>query len=110
MEKENPNTKLMYGFNHRFHDSVQQAIKILNSNRFGKIINLKGTYGKSQLITFNQTTWRTKRSIAGGGVLLDQGIHMIDLIRFFAGNIIEVKSYVSNNFGIMMLRIMHMLY
>ena len=43
MEKENPNTKLMYGFNHRFHDSVQQAIKILNSNRFGKIINLKGT-------------------------------------------------------------------
>ena len=98
VEKSKPNLKLMYGFNHRFHDSIQQAIKIINSKRFGRIINLKGTYGKSQLITFNQTTWRTNRKIAGGGVLLDQGIHMIDLIRFFAGDINEVKSYVSNNF------------
>lgn len=98
VEKSKPNLKLMYGFNHRFHDSIQQAIKIINSKRFGRIINLKGTYGKSKLITFNQTTWRTNRRIAGGGVLLDQGIHMIDLIRYFAGGISEVKSYVSNNF------------
>ena len=52
---------------------------------------------KSQLITFNQPAWRTKREIAGGGVLLDQGIHMIDLMRLFGGNFTEVFSYVSNN-------------
>ena len=97
-EKKNPNIKLMYGFNHRYHDSVQEALKIIKSNKLGKIINIKGSYGKSQLITFNQTTWRTKRSIAGGGVLLDQGIHIVDLIRLFIGEIIEVKSFVSNNF------------
>jgi len=97
-EKKNSDIKLMYGFNHRYHDSVQEALKIIKSNKLGKIINIKGSYGKSQLITFNQTTWRTKRSIAGGGVLLDQGIHIVDLIRLFIGEIIEVKSFISNNF------------
>jgi predicted dehydrogenase len=58
---------------------------------------MRGVYGKSQLITFNQPAWRTKREIAGGGVLLDQGIHMIDLMRLFGGDFLEVFSFVSNN-------------
>ena len=93
---ENPSLKLMYGFNHRYHDSVVEAQKIIKSKRLGKIINLKGTYGKSKLITFDQPEWRTKRDIAGGGVLLDQGIHMLDLMRLFAGEFNEVSSFVSN--------------
>ena len=67
-------TKIMYGFNHRHHDSVQDAIELIDSRRLGKIINIRGVYGKSKIITFNQTNWRTKREVAGGGVLLDQGI------------------------------------
>ena len=93
---EDPSLKLMYGFNHRYHDSVVEAQKIIKSKRLGKIINLKGTYGKSKLITFNQPEWRTKRDIAGGGVLLDQGIHMLDLMRLFAGEFNQVSSFVSN--------------
>ena len=85
IEKECSNQKLMYGFNHRYHDSVREAMRIINSNELGELINLRGVYGKSQLITFNQPDWRTKREIAGGGVLLDQGIHMVDLMRLFAG-------------------------
>ena len=94
---QNPGVKLMYGFNHRYHESVVEAQRIINSKRLGSIINLKGTYGKSKLITFNQPDWRTKREIAGGGVLLDQGIHMLDLMRLFAGEFTEVSSYVSNS-------------
>ena len=63
----------------------------------GDIINLRGVYGKAQLITFNQPDWRTKREIAGGGVLLDQGIHMVDLMRLFAGEFNEVHSFVENS-------------
>ncbi len=96
-EKKYPNLKLMYGFNHRYHESVQSALKIIKSKRLGKIINMRGVYGKSKLITFNQPTWRTKRKIAGGGVLLDQGIHMLDLMRYFGGEFIEVKSFISNS-------------
>lgn len=95
-ERRHPDLKLMYGFNHRFHDSVQDALRIVRSRRMGKIINMRGVYGKSKLITFNQTDWRTKRAIAGGGVLLDQGIHMLDLMRLFAGEFTKVFSFVSN--------------
>ena len=54
-------------------------------------------YGKSQIISF-ESDWRTKRRVAGGGILLDQGIHMVDLLRLFAGEFSEVKSFVDNNF------------
>ena len=97
-EHKHPSQKLMYGFNHRYHDSVQEAMRIINANELGKIINLRGVYGKAQLITFNQSDWRTKREISGGGVLLDQGIHMVDLMRLFAGEFINVHSFVENSF------------
>jgi len=90
--------KVKYGFNHRYHDSVIEAKKLVDSGQFGKIINLRGVYGKSKLITFGQSDWRTKRDIAGGGVLLDQGIHMVDLMQLFAGDFSEVHSFISNNF------------
>lgn len=97
VEKKYPNQKLMYGFNHRYHDSVRDAMRIINSNELGEIINLRGVYGKSQLITFNQPDWRTKREISGGGVLLDQGIHMVDLMRLFAGEFTQVHSFIKNS-------------
>ena len=95
-EKKNPQCRLMYGFNHRYHDSVRDAMKIIRSGRYGNIINMRGVYGKSKLITFNQADWRAKREIAGGGVLLDQGIHMVDLMRLIAGEFVDVQSFVSN--------------
>jgi predicted dehydrogenase len=95
-EARHPDLKLMYGFNHRYHESVRDALRIVQSGEMGKIINMRGVYGKAQLITFNQSDWRTRRAVAGGGVLLDQGIHLMDLMRLFAGDFPEVHSFVSN--------------
>jgi predicted dehydrogenase len=95
-EGRSPGLKLMYGFNHRYHESVQDALRILRSGDLGRVINMRGMYGKAKLITFNQPDWRTKREIAGGGVLLDQGIHMVDLMRLFGGEFAEVHSFISN--------------
>jgi predicted dehydrogenase len=97
-ETKYPGLKLMYGFNHRYHESVQDALKIVNSGSLGKVINMRALYGKAKLITFNQPDWRTKREIAGGGVLLDQGIHMVDLMRLFGGEFSEVYSFISNKY------------
>ncbi len=97
VEKDNPNLKLMYGFNHRYHESVRDALEIIRGESLGKVINARGIYGKSCLITYNQTEWRTSRELAGGGVLLDQGIHMVDLMRLFCGEFSEVKSFISND-------------
>ena len=97
-EKQYPALKLKYGFNHRYHDSVRDALYIMEQGEFGKVINLRGVYGKSKLITFDQSDWRTHRDVAGGGVLLDQGIHMVDLLRLFGGEFTEIHSFVCNDF------------
>jgi predicted dehydrogenase len=95
-EHRHPALKLMYGFNHRYHESVQDALRILRSGELGRVINMRGMYGKAKLITFNQPDWRTRRDVAGGGVLLDQGIHMVDLMRLFGGDFSQVHSFISN--------------
>jgi predicted dehydrogenase len=95
---ENKDLKLMYGFNHRFHASIIDAINIIKDGSLGKVVNLRGVYGKSNMISFNQTDWRTKRSESGGGILLDQGIHMLDLMRYFAGDFTSVHAFISNSF------------
>ena len=95
---ENTDLKLMYGFNHRFHASIIDAVSVIRDGYLGKVVNLRGVYGKSNMISFNQTDWRTKRSESGGGILLDQGIHMLDLMRYFAGDFTSVHSFISNSF------------
>ncbi|MBX9634947.1 MAG: Gfo/Idh/MocA family oxidoreductase, partial [Magnetospirillum sp.] len=97
-EARHPGLKLKYGFNHRYHDSVRDALALVQTGQLGRIIDLKGTYGKSAIISFGQCDWRSKRSIAGGGILLDQGIHIVDLMRLFGGDFQDIHSFVSNRF------------
>lgn len=96
-EQKHKGLKLKYGFNHRYHDSILEALRVIRSGELGEIINLRGVYGKSSIIPFSGG-WRSKRELAGGGILLDQGIHMVDLMRLFCGDFVEVKSFVSNNY------------
>lgn len=87
--------KLMYGFNHRHHDSVIRMKELIDSGNYGKVLWLRGRYGKSVTKDyFNQ--WRAKKELAGGGIILDQGIHMLDLFLFLSGSFDVVKAEVSN--------------
>lgn len=95
-ERRHPGLKLKYGFNHRYHDSVRDALALVRSGELGRVLDLKGTYGKSKIISFGQSDWRSQRAIAGGGILLDQGIHMVDLMRLFGGEFTTIHSFVSN--------------
>ncbi len=96
---KSPDLKLKYGFNHRYHDSVRDALAIVHSGDLGKVINLRGVYGKSKFVSFGRhSDWRVKRAVAGGGILLDQGIHMVDLMRLFGGEFSEINSFISNDY------------
>ena len=87
--------KLMYGFNHRHHDSIIRMKEDIDSGKFGKVLWMRGRYGKSVTADyFNE--WRSKRELAGGGILLDQGIHMLDLFLYLASDFDSVKAEVSN--------------
>lgn len=93
-EERNPQCKLKFGFNHRYHAGVQEAKRIISSGRLGRLLWVRGVYGKSGGSGFEES-WRNTKEIGGGGILLDQGIHMLDLFRFFCGDFAEVKSMVT---------------
>lgn len=94
-ENNNPSLKLMFGFNHRHHDSIMHAKGLIDSGKYGRLLWMRGRYGKSVNEDFFKT-WRANKKLAGGGILLDQGIHMLDLFVMMAGNFDEVKACVSN--------------
>jgi len=87
--------KLMYGFNHRHHSSIKHMKTLIDSGDFGNILWIRGRYGKSVDKNFFEN-WRARKELAGGGILLDQGIHMLDLFLYLAGDFHEVQAMVSN--------------
>jgi len=93
--EEKSGEKLMYGFNHRHHRSIDNMKSMIESGEYGDILWMRGRYGKSVDESFFDT-WRADIDRAGGGILLDQGIHMLDLFIHLSNGFDEVKSYVSN--------------
>lgn len=87
--------KLMYGFNHRHHESIRYMKKLIESGEYGRVLWLRGRYGKSTDKSFFDS-WRAKKELAGGGILLDQGIHMLDLFRMLGGEFDSVQADVSS--------------
>jgi predicted dehydrogenase len=99
VEQRHPGQLLKYGFNHRYHDSVRDALALMRSGDLGRVINMRGVYGKSKFISYGQLSdWRIDRAAAGGGILLDQGIHMVDLMRLFGGEFNDVHSFITNDY------------
>ena len=95
-EQQNQGTKLMFGFNHRYHPGVLRAKSIVDSGRLGNVVALRGLYGKSGGKNFAQS-WRNNFSVSGCGILLDQGIHMLDLFNYFLGGFTSAKAFISNS-------------
>lgn len=97
IELDSGGKKLMYGFNHRHHDSIIKIKENIDGGKLGRIIWMRGRYGKSVTKDyFNQ--WRAKKELAGGGILIDQGIHMLDLFLYFGGNFDTIKAEISNQY------------
>lgn len=75
---------LRFGFNHRFHPSVLKARGIVQRGNFGEVLWVRGQYGHGGRLGYEKE-WRAKRSVSGGGELIDQGSHLIDLTQFLCG-------------------------
>jgi predicted dehydrogenase len=90
-EERNPGCVLKFGFNHRYHFGIMEAKKIIDSGTYGRVLWVRGVYGKAAYAAY-PTEWRCDPALAGGGILLDQGIHMLDLFRHFCGEFSEIKS------------------
>lgn len=98
MEEEqcHPELCLWYGFNHRRHYSVMKAKELIASGELGEVLWMRGVYGKCGGENF-ASSWRNNRDLTGGGILLDQGIHMLDIFHYFGLGESEVKSFVATS-------------
>lgn len=85
------------GFNHRFHPAFLKARQIFDSGVLGPLLYIRARYGHGGRLGYERE-WRADPEIAGGGEMLDQGIHLIDLARWFAGDFAEVSGYVATFF------------
>jgi len=93
--KKRKKIKLMYGFNHRHHESIISALKFIKSKKVGRVLWIRGRYGKPLDNNYIQE-WRSNYKLSGGGILIDQGLHMIDIFQMLGGNFTECKSFINN--------------
>jgi predicted dehydrogenase len=85
------------GFNHRFHSAFIKARQIWDSAELGELMYIRGRYGHGGRLGYDKE-WRADPKIAGGGELLDQGVHLIDLSRWFAGDFSDIDGHVDTYF------------
>jgi len=74
------------GYNHRFHPAVLEAHRLLQAGDLGCVLLVRGRYGHGGRPGYERE-WRATPSMSGGGELLDQGVHLLDLTRFLTGDI-----------------------
>lgn len=80
------------GFNHRHHPAVMQAKGMVDRGALGKLMFMRCRYGITGRVGYEKD-WRMDISVSGGGQLMDQGQHVLDLFRWFGGEIREVSGY-----------------
>lgn len=97
--KESKKRKLIFktGFTLRFHPSLQKAKTIVDQGKIGKILFIRGRYGITGRSGYEKE-WRANKKISGGGELIDQGAHLIDLSRWFLGDFSQVIGQFGNVF------------
>ena len=86
------NRKVHVGFNHRYHRALQKAKTIIDSGVLGELMFIRARYGHGARIGYD-TEWRADPKLSGGGELIDQGPHLIDLSRWFLGEFTEVDGF-----------------
>jgi predicted dehydrogenase len=75
---------LRVGFNHRFHPGFQKAKALLDQGAVGPLMYIRARYGHGGRLGYERE-WRADPKVSGGGELIDQGIHLIDLCRWLGG-------------------------
>jgi predicted dehydrogenase len=80
------------GFNHRYHRALRKAREIVDSGALGELLYVRGRYGHGGRVGY-ENEWRADPKLSGGGELIDQGIHLIDLARWFLGDFSEVQGF-----------------
>jgi len=91
------NVKVHVGYNHRYHPALLKAKEIVESTDIGTLFFVRSRYGHGGRLGYEKE-WRANPVISGGGELLDQGTHIIDLSRWFLGEFTKINGSIHTYF------------
>ena len=89
---QNTDLKVRVGFNHRYHSALIKAKFLVDNGDIGELMFIRSRYGHGARIGYDKE-WRSNPLLSGGGELIDQGPHIIDLSRYFLGEFIDVQGF-----------------
>jgi predicted dehydrogenase len=82
------------GFNHRYHPALQKARELVDSGALGPLMFVRGRYGHGGRVGYEKE-WRSNPTLSGGGELIDQGVHLIDLAGWFLGTFAVIEGHAA---------------
>lgn len=91
------NLVYMAGFNHRYHPAFAEAKKRFATGEIGEMMFIRARHGFGGRPGYEKE-WRFSKAIGGGGEFIDQGMHMIDMARWFMGEFTDVRGFAENFF------------
>ncbi|HXQ82329.1 MAG TPA: Gfo/Idh/MocA family oxidoreductase [Opitutaceae bacterium] len=91
------NVRVRIGYNHRFHPGIMKAREIVDSGALGPLMFIRGRYGHGGRKGYDRE-WRADPKLSGGGELIDQGVHLIDLASWFLGEFTKVDGHAATYF------------
>jgi len=92
---EKSTLKVKVGFNHRYHRAILKAKELIDDSYLGDLMFIRARYGHGGRLGYEKE-WRANQLISGGGELIDQGPHLIDLSRMFLGDFNEISGHAQN--------------
>jgi predicted dehydrogenase len=87
----------MIGYNYRFHDGFIKARKLFDKGKIGELLFIRATHGFGGRKGYEKE-WRINKKMGGGGHLHDQGVHLIDMVKFYLGDVKKVKGIIADNY------------
>jgi predicted dehydrogenase len=94
---EEKGIRVRIGYNHRFHPAMRKAREIVDSRVLGPLMFLRGRYGHGGRKGYDRE-WRADPALSGGGELIDQGVHLIDLSLWFLGDFATIDGHAATYF------------
>ena len=85
------------GYNHRFHPALAKAREMVNAGAVGPLMFIRARYGHGGRVGYDRE-WRADPELSGGGELIDQGVHLIDLAGWFLGEFTSVEGHAATYF------------
>ena len=89
--------RVRVGYNHRFHPALQKARELVDAGACGELMMIRGRYGHGGRSGYDRE-WRANPEFSGGGELIDQGVHLIDLAGWFLGDFTRIEGHATTSF------------